>query len=229
MAQPVKDNMVKIIHQTWKNADIPEDRYPAIWRQSWRDAHPGWEYRFWTDEDNERLVRDHYPSFAEDFAAIDRGVVKSDVARALYLHRHGGMYADLDFVCLRPFDGLLGVLGRHIVVGRHAQGAQPFPNAWMYSPPGRPFWLALVGDALNDWAFNKVRKPEQVAGPDRLNWCLDKYRPDHAVLPCDIVHPFAWGDAAGTEKAMAIDRNDLDALRAAYPHSLAVTFWSHGW
>ena len=49
----------RIIHQTWKDHDIPE-RFRAA-QASWRTAHPDWEYRFWTDEDLERLVAERAP------------------------------------------------------------------------------------------------------------------------------------------------------------------------
>jgi hypothetical protein len=48
--------MPRIIHQTWKTEAIPPQWQAA--QRSWRDAHPEWEYRFWTDEDLDRLVRE---------------------------------------------------------------------------------------------------------------------------------------------------------------------------
>ena len=39
----------RIIHQTWKTETIPPQWEAA--QRSWRDAHPGWEYRLWTDDD----------------------------------------------------------------------------------------------------------------------------------------------------------------------------------
>jgi len=39
----------RVIHQTWKDQDVPARFLDA--QRSWQDAHPDWEYRFWTDED----------------------------------------------------------------------------------------------------------------------------------------------------------------------------------
>ena len=33
----------KIIHQSWKNKDLPANF--ARWQKSWLDKHPAWEYR----------------------------------------------------------------------------------------------------------------------------------------------------------------------------------------
>ena len=33
----------RIIHQSWKTADVPSGFQP--WQESWKRNHPGWEYR----------------------------------------------------------------------------------------------------------------------------------------------------------------------------------------
>ena len=217
----------KIIHQTWKDEDIP-DNYPTVWQDSWKEEHPDWEYRFWTDDANRQLVADHYGEFLETYDKIVRGVVKSEIARMLYLHRFGGMYVDLDFICLRSMNTVLEELGDFIVVGKHAQKLQPLPNAWMYSPPGENFWLVTVHDSIRDWESGQ-RKVEQIAGPDRLKWCLEKYDPHRVELPCDLVYPFAWGNTELTQEAMRADWQNLNQLRECYPRAYAVTRWCHNW
>lgn len=219
--------MERIIHQTWKDENIP-DCYPHVWQESWRRDYPEWEYRFWTDEDNQELVSTFYREFEGTYDKIARGVVKSDIARMLYLHRFGGIYADLDFVSLRSIEPLLAELSDFIVVGKHDQPKQPFPNAWMYSPPDLDFWLALVEDSLRDWRQGQ-RKVECIAGPDRLKWGLQKYKPDHVALPYPCIYPHPWGNSTAASLARSIDWQDLDQLRDAYPQGYAVTKWRHNW
>jgi len=43
-----------IIQQTYKTAEIREEWRP--YQASWKAHHPGWEYRFWTDQDNRSLI-----------------------------------------------------------------------------------------------------------------------------------------------------------------------------
>lgn len=222
--------MTRIIHQTWKAADnIPRQKYPEAWQESWSGLHPEWEYRFWTDGDNLDLVETHYPEFLAGYRKIGVGVIKSDIARVLYLHRFGGMYADMDFACLRPFDDLVKALGRFILVGTHRQPRQPIPNAWLYAPAGDDFWLRMVDDALRDLRDGKT-KIEAICGPDRLLWALDKYAPDHARLPYQVIYPFAWGVERPFDRdEPGYDWGNLDSLRRAFPQSLAVTSWAHNW
>jgi len=56
---------------------------------------------FWTDRDNETLVREHYPQFLDFYRQLTPGIKMADFARFLYMHRFGGGYVDLDFVSLK--------------------------------------------------------------------------------------------------------------------------------
>ena len=92
----------KIIHQTAKTRAIPER-----WKQFQArvvSLHPGWEYRLWTDEDNLTFVGEAYPDFLETFKKLPKNIMRADVIRYLIMHRIGGLYLDLDYEMLRPFD-----------------------------------------------------------------------------------------------------------------------------
>lgn len=219
--------MIKLIHQTWKTDQLPEAYLPQ-WQESWIRNHPDWDYKFWTDDDNAALVRDEYPELYKFYTDLQRGVVRSDVARVLYLHKFGGMYADLDFVCLRNFDELLRPFGDCVVLGSHAQAKQPLPNAWMYSAPGNDFWLTLLRDAERDWRAGR-HKVEQIAGPDRLKWAYDKYKPESVVLPAHMIYPHTWGDTLSAITAGRLDWTNVRELQEQYNRSYAVTAWAHNW
>src|SRR6185312_5336399 len=64
--------------------------------------HPGWEQRLWRDDDLPELG---VP--AEIIARAENPVELADVARFHIIARHGGVYVDTDFECLRPLDSLL--------------------------------------------------------------------------------------------------------------------------
>lgn len=222
----------RILHQTWRDHLVPHEVYFPQWIASWRELNPGWEYRFWTDRDNDRLVAHHYPEFLPFYQSIDRGVIRADVARALYLHRHGGLYVDMDFVCLQPMEPLIAPHAGKVVLALHASPRQPLPNAWLYSPPGNDYWLRFLRSAAWRWQCGE-RVPENVAGPNLLylhdgrEWASGN-RSLHRIDP-GIIYPYVWSDEESRRKAEALDWHDLSALRAAWPHAHAVTRWSHHW
>jgi mannosyltransferase OCH1-like enzyme len=127
----------RIIHQTWKSAEVP-GRFQAAAR-SWRDRHPGWEYVLWTDADIDRFVRDHFPQLVTLFQRYPDQIQRVDAFRYLLLQRVGGVYADLDIECLRSFEPLREhrvVLPRTAPVG--------LSNDLMMATPGHPLFQALI-------------------------------------------------------------------------------------
>jgi len=95
----------KIIHQTWKTDKIPEKC--KKWVESWNEKNPEWEYRLWTDEDNRNLIKEYFPKFLKMYDSYDKPIYRADIARYCIIYIHGGVYADLDFECLKPLDELI--------------------------------------------------------------------------------------------------------------------------
>ena len=91
----------KIIHQIWLGSPFPE-KYQE-WQQSWLRGHPDWQYRLWTDADIAQLGLKNQAAYD---ASTNYGQ-KSDIARYEILERFGGMYVDVDFECVMPFDALV--------------------------------------------------------------------------------------------------------------------------
>ncbi len=92
----------KIIHQLWKTETIPQQWQAAS--HSFRRYHPGWEYRLWTDEKMEIHVRDRHPGLYETFMGFDLNIMRADVFRYILMYDFGGMYCDLDYEFVRPYD-----------------------------------------------------------------------------------------------------------------------------
>ena len=141
----------KIIHQTWKSKDLPS--HLRRFQESWCHHHPGWEYRFWDDAANEALIAEYYPAFLDYVCRATPTILRVDLVRMAYLHRHGGVYADLDYEVLRPLDDLLDTA--HAIVGRERggigsamRGRDYIINALMASPPGHPLWLEAMHGML---------------------------------------------------------------------------------
>ena len=64
--------------------------------------------------------------------------------RPFYMHKHGGMYADLDMEALRDLSPLLKGQTEPVFAALMDDPPHSFrhnvPNAWMASPAGHPFW-----------------------------------------------------------------------------------------
>jgi hypothetical protein len=167
----------RLLHQSWKTADIPIGF--RGWAATWQRHHPNWERHLWSDVSNRRLVAQHYPWLLSAYDAMPAPIFRADIARALYMHRFGGIYADLDTVCLRPLDHLLDSAvaaagGAHVAVLAQMSADEGFehnvPNAWMASTPGHPFWLFMAGVIERRTHRGVVRRLWEVLRPPRAEY-----------------------------------------------------------
>lgn len=167
------------IFQTWKSRHV-ENPVLKMWQHSWTAHNPHFGYELWDDDDNRKFVQTHFPNLLTVYDAYDKNICRADAIRYLYLYTFGGVYADLDFECIRPFEPLLQFLDNNnsdIALGSINTDAEnslhSIPNALMISRPNVHFWEFVI-DALS-----KTRKfnlnPELQTGPIFLKLCLIAY------------------------------------------------------
>ena len=167
----------RILHQTFSERQIPEP-YRA-WHETWKTHHPDWQFRLWIDADCRRLIAQDYPWFLEVYDGYTDPRMRAEAARYFILHRHGGVYVDLDYEALRPLEPLLQ--GRGVVLtseppahlqARHHHSLELISNAFLASVPGHAFWLHVF-DALRSWR----RAPESFAatGPGLLTRVVERF------------------------------------------------------
>lgn len=188
----------RIIHQSWKTDRIPAE-YQAYAR-TWRELHVDWEHRLWTDDDNLDLIRRDYPRLLPTYKSYPLAIQRADMARILYLHKHGGLYVDLDFECFRPFDRLLESGG--VTMGREKGGLGWYKrrldfasNALLASPPGHPFWEIVLERMVDRarpqrWWEPRAAYVLATTGPEILDEAAGAYPDDDVtVYPADYFYP----------------------------------------
>ncbi len=183
----------RIIHQTWCDETIP-DKYREL-VDSWKIHHPDWAYRLWTDEDLDRLIAENFPDFLEQFRAYDNPVQRADAGRYLLLYLHGGVYADLDTRCHKPFDALCHeerIVFAHEPVEHFDAHCEVrnidhmLFNGTLVSPQGHPFWMALLDEMKR---CRHARNVLDTTGPLVLTGCVLKYEAPE-TLCINSCHPF---------------------------------------
>ena len=145
----------KIIHQTWKTDVIPK-RWLKIQQQNIA-LSPGFEYRLWTDEAIMEFVSHKFPALYPSFARYRYNIMRADVIRYLLMFEIGGLYLDLDYELLVPFD----VDQAPVVLPRErsiafGDGYEGIGNAFFASIPRHPFWHDVIEELLQN--IPKVKK-----------------------------------------------------------------------
>lgn len=95
----------KIIHQIWIG---PNPIPPACikYAASWREKHPTFEYRLWTNDNLPPLTPNCQEQF-DRYGKAKRWALQADVLRYVIVEQFGGVYLDIDFECYRPIDAYL--------------------------------------------------------------------------------------------------------------------------
>jgi len=197
----------KIIHQTWKSQDIP--KHLRGYQESWLRNHPGWEYRLWDDAANETLIAEHYPEFLDYYQRATPRILGIDMVRLAYLHRYGGIYADLDYEILRPLDDLLNTT--QAIVGRERGGiglmlrkSDYIINALMASPPGHPLWPDVMRAMVQHYRPQRMFERHTVyvirMAVEILDHCVEnrtQTSSDVIILPPDTLYASAPTERLG--------------------------------
>jgi len=99
----------KIIHQTWRS-----DKLPSIFQKIYdhnKILNPDFEFKLWSHSpgrpDIDNFIEKEYPDIYEIYKKTKYGVQKADIARLTILHFYGGIYFDLDMLCLKEISGLI--------------------------------------------------------------------------------------------------------------------------
>ena len=130
----------RILHQTWRDdQNIPSDWQKAS--NSCRSYHSNYEYRLWTDTTARQLIEQEFPSLLSTYDSYPYDIQRADVIRLVVLYVYGGIYLDLDIVCLKSFDFLRQyefVLPRTMPVG--------LSNDFILATPKHPFLYQILTD-----------------------------------------------------------------------------------
>lgn len=90
----------------WGERSMSEDC--VSYTETWRDHNPGWEYKMWSNSDIQELIDAEYGWFSDTYKSYEYDICRWDAARYVILHKHGGVYCDVDIECFRPVDDLFG-------------------------------------------------------------------------------------------------------------------------
>lgn len=172
------------IFQTWKTKTI-QNNILHSWQFSWKLYNPSYEYIIWDDTDNRNFIKENFSDFLEIYDSYDMNIKRVDTVRYFYLLKFGGIYADLDFECLKSFDNIIEsgeLAGKNILLGtlgrmdNEKYQLHKIPNALMISKPGEDFWKLIIQVMKGiDLEIRNSLPPELVTGPCLLGICYDFY------------------------------------------------------
>lgn len=204
MAPSVSAGIPRIIHQTWRSRDHPIKKGDP---KSWEALNPGWRYMFWSDADLHGFMAAEFPHLLAMFEGYSRPVQRADLARYCLLKHFGGLYADIDTICMASLEPLAG--DPRVVLCEEPRLQHPparyrgmrslWFNGTMASPAGHPFWDRVIGLCTLMYPRRDFDVLEST-GPLILSAAVEHW-PEPGDLSLNASHLFAGvtveGDDAG--------------------------------
>lgn len=87
------------------------------WRRTWMRHHPEFVYEFYDDAACENFLRDSMPGLLPTYLKLPLPVQKADLFRYAVIYHLGGIYADVDTICLAPVASYIDMDTSSLVAG----------------------------------------------------------------------------------------------------------------
>lgn len=205
----------RLIHQT---APMDPRLWPAVWsvcQQSVRSVFPDFQYRLWTDEDLEAMVRESFPWFFPIYQRYPRAIYRADAGRYMILYLYGGIYIDMDMEVLRSFYERLAT-DRPSIVESPFPNVEAHQNSLMASPPRHPFWLEVLRD-MASMASVFHDHVLDATGPRMLDRVIEMYP--------DQIHPLPYLEFNPPPIGSVYDARDWRSHRDVYSRHHCTASW----
>ncbi|RKO86844.1 nucleotide-diphospho-sugar transferase, partial [Blyttiomyces helicus] len=108
-------------------------------REACKQLHPGYEFKFWDDRAAEEFIIAEHRDFYETWKSYRYPIQRADSLRYLILYSYGGIYMDMDLVCLRPLEPFRRF--DFIAPAAHPIGVS---NGFIMISPRHPFMKQVV-------------------------------------------------------------------------------------
>jgi hypothetical protein len=147
------------IFQTW-STKIISDKFQSL-TKTWRENNPNYEYILFDDDDCEQFIKNNFDEEVYDsYNKIIPGAFKADLWRYCMLYIYGGIYVDIDTICLGKIDDFLDEKIEFITPidlnNCPYYGTYNLFNAFIASVPKHPILLNCINKIVHNVQNNIV-------------------------------------------------------------------------
>jgi mannosyltransferase OCH1-like enzyme len=183
-----------VIMQTYKSNDVNKAMYDAS--RTWLICNPTYRYEYYTDGDCILFIQKYFPKdVLHAFLSLIPGAFKADLFRYCYLYIKGGVYTDMDNICMIDLNNI--IKNTDIFVTVKDRPLASIYNAFIASSPNNPIFTHIIKNILHNvkhqiYIFNNSNTTQMnrlsITGPKCFGNSLNTY------LKRSIDTPFYEGE-----------------------------------
>lgn len=211
-----EDEIPRIIHQMYRSRELPE-KWKAPSR-AWGAVHMDYRYILWTDEMLRQLIAEDFPWLIEIYDSYPYSTQRWDASRYAILHKHGGVYADLDVGPVERIDPL--VEGQRLLLPHTPHIG--LTNALMASVAEHPFMgeaLRLLPKFAHAWYHLSKHNTVLSSTGSTYVWALFMRWPHDRMDQPALIQARTWGKCSMCRQPTTLHDPDLPNGRPLFKHS----------
>lgn len=165
-----------------------------------RIANPTFEVLVWDPRTARELIATEYPQFLSKYDGFPYAIQRSDFSRYAILHKYGGIYADIDYEILVPFEVMLDFLDGESKNSTKTAFVNETPNRFLLRrlsnsfmiarQPASDFWMHLMRQVGKGKGLSSHQIIMTSTGPQAVDRAYRTYRgKDLTYLPAKRFNP----------------------------------------
>lgn len=169
----------KKIIQTWETKSFTKEFQQII--NSWKIYNPDYDYVIFDKDEREEFIKKYFDKdILEAYKNIIPGAYKSDLFRYCYLYVNGGIYADIDSLCLGSLDKLM-LPNINLVVAidlnlNDMDGKHNVFNGFICARPKNTIFLKCISTIVNHVKNNIIPQSKLAfSGPGLFGQTINTY------------------------------------------------------
>lgn len=226
---------MKIPKIIWQTSKEPYDQLPdylKIMSQTWKDMNPEWEYRYVTNHEAGLWIDEVYGSlYKKIYDYITVPFCKADFWRYLALKQFGGLYVDIDTVCLKPIETWIDEDSlMNVGIEEFPEFGMPTYTQWLIAcTPGNKFMNRMIQNMRSLCLETMDRgipiSPDET-GPGTWTHALNHFDDGKELNIIEVggnVHHYvgnsSWSDMSGKTMESVIwglDKHNVKLLNEGY-------------
>ncbi len=196
----------KIMHKVWFDTITNKQNADRIrkecskYEETWINKNPDWFHVVWDTRRSRELVKNCYPQHQELYDGYRWEIQRCDAVRYFFLHRYGGLYADMDYVCHKPWTDVVVEYPNNLYLvetPNKMSDALHVSNSLMFSSVhNHTFWNRLFIE-MERWKevpvyYSRHLEIMYTTGPGILNKTFNNYRRFDKLssYPAKLFHPY---------------------------------------
>ena len=188
----------KIIHQVYWDFSGKNNAPPKEWLEyskTIQKHNSNWEYKLWDYDSCINLLKKHYPWFLKPYNEYKHPIQRADAIRPFILYHYGGIYFDMDYICVKNITNFFKKYGIYILESAHFG----LTNSLMASSKNHPFWKIVFTEMVKQKKKKFYQTHHlyimQSTGPSLITNCYNIYKKEHIknndiyLIPKELFNP----------------------------------------